>query len=899
MRECALLLLMYAAMTFPSVELDGRWGRVCARVALAARDPRRRVRQAALDALAVLAQFMTAQQMSTALRHAASKQATPMATDAYLAAVQARLARRQLPTVAPNGLILYALQLPANGYRSPQHPSGPDVDWIMAGTGFLSSGSARTREQLVDPTSSSTRDAAGRLSVRPGNPWTDRRWDAPTPIAPTPTLQHRVVIQEEQRSRAVAHGAIPAVNGSAAPQYWGPVDNSEHLFYSTYGMTAAGTRQQLYYRVPPEPHFSPATAGTGATADRGFSLMGRVHPHAQFVCPYPHAYPYPYAYPPHQQQQQHPAGGVESDHLHHHHHHQQQLHQLSQTWPPRGVAPGADPLTASYGAGPPPGSATVAPSPALPRVLSSPTNRRGRRILDPLPYPTGSAPVQSRSSAGGARSSGSSDASPEQRHKMPPLGPQGPQVNGADLSQHNNNINSMNHHYYHLQNGTVERIVHVDDASSRAAAGAGGRAQQRPQPGQRGRPQAPPPGLAPAPAPAAGRLPAPRASALGAGEHPPVAAQEPQHVQHSKDGDDSNNNLGRRSAVVAAAEPEFRDEEADADAAGACCCWLGRRGGGGGGTGLRGRHKSSRVSPGQLPDLWPAPDTLPPLEYQLRQLSPHGLVDQLTLDSMESTSENDLQHHVVPHKPVARQVDPSLGIGGGFPVDTSTSDLTESVDGAGEDAVDGESHPLDSGPGLDSAPACASSAQPVRRVDISPPPKQQSAATRRAAARPGRSVRVPFKLTFDFIEQEAEDLSTALFNRTADTNKFLRADANTALDTMTDNITPSKAVSAIVHKGCRHQNAVVRAAGARLLARLVDKLGVERIMSQPRETRDLLLLTSARLLMEGSLETRSYTKSSLKNLAQDHRLNSILVEIVPSNVMRSIDKTLKSCILRK
>lgn len=74
MRECSLLLLMYAAMTFPSVELDSRWGRVCARVALAARDPRRRVRQAALDALAVLAQFMSSQQLSTALRHAASKQ---------------------------------------------------------------------------------------------------------------------------------------------------------------------------------------------------------------------------------------------------------------------------------------------------------------------------------------------------------------------------------------------------------------------------------------------------------------------------------------------------------------------------------------------------------------------------------------------------------------------------------------------------------------------------------------------------------------------------------------------------------------------------------------------------------------------------------------------------------
>lgn len=67
------------------------------------------------------------------------------------------------------------------------------------------------------------------------------------------------------------------------------------------------------------------------------------------------------------------------------------------------------------------------------------------------------------------------------------------------------------------------------------------------------------------------------------------------------------------------------------------------------------------------------------------------------------------------------------------------------------------------------------------------------------------------KLLF-YLSQEAEDLSTALFNRTADTNKFLRADANSALDVMTDNVSPAKAVSAVVHKGCRYVNTAVQAA---------------------------------------------------------------------------------------
>jgi len=69
-------------------------------------------------------------------------------------------------------------------------------------------------------------------------------------------------------------------------------------------------------------------------------------------------------------------------------------------------------------------------------------------------------------------------------------------------------------------------------------------------------------------------------------------------------------------------------------------------------------------------------------------------------------------------------------------------------------------------------------------------------------------------------------------------------------------------------------------------------------MSQPRETRDLLLVTATRLLTEGSLEARSYAKSLLRTLSRDPHLLGILVEIVPSNVMRNVDKTLKS-LMRK
>jgi hypothetical protein len=111
MRENSLLFLIYATLTFPSTEF--LWDKMAGRVAAAVADPRRRVRLAALDALAVIAQFATPSLLDDAVEVVAEKQPSLSTRVAYLAGVQARLARRQLPTTSPDGLILYVLQIPS------------------------------------------------------------------------------------------------------------------------------------------------------------------------------------------------------------------------------------------------------------------------------------------------------------------------------------------------------------------------------------------------------------------------------------------------------------------------------------------------------------------------------------------------------------------------------------------------------------------------------------------------------------------------------------------------------------------------------------------------------------------------------------------------------------------
>ncbi|XP_068211218.1 TOG array regulator of axonemal microtubules protein 1 isoform X3 [Palaemon carinicauda] len=59
--------------------------------------------------------------------------------DGVMAAVQARLARRKLPRVSPDGLIEYSITIPPNPKRTQLSlPKGADIDWVLAGEGSSS-----------------------------------------------------------------------------------------------------------------------------------------------------------------------------------------------------------------------------------------------------------------------------------------------------------------------------------------------------------------------------------------------------------------------------------------------------------------------------------------------------------------------------------------------------------------------------------------------------------------------------------------------------------------------------------------------------------------------------------------------------------------------------------------
>ena len=144
------------------------------------------------------------------------------------------------------------------------------------------------------------------------------------------------------------------------------------------------------------------------------------------------------------------------------------------------------------------------------------------------------------------------------------------------------------------------------------------------------------------------------------------------------------------------------------------------------------------------------------------------------------------------------------------------------------------------------------------------------------------------------LDQDGEELTAALLGRSADTNKFLRSDATKALEAMCEMLPPSKVIAILTFRGAIHQNAAVRCTTSKLLNQLVHRVGCDRVFGMKEDIRDKLILTAGNLLMEGSLDTRNYTKDIFRQLSTHPAYSKLLLEVIPPSTYRNIEKSLKS-----
>ncbi|XP_021373812.1 TOG array regulator of axonemal microtubules protein 1-like isoform X3 [Mizuhopecten yessoensis] len=172
-RQETLNIVIAALLTFPSYDFD--LPKICQVVAPILTDSKRQVRQAALECLAVIAQAMGLGKLQP-LVHAVDGVELSSEGEGVMTAVQARLARRQLPKLNSDGLVEYATPIPSSASsRTPVQSLGADLEWIMA---VGSTGSARqiSRSDTMELESVTSSARSTPAVIEAGTPATSRRF---------------------------------------------------------------------------------------------------------------------------------------------------------------------------------------------------------------------------------------------------------------------------------------------------------------------------------------------------------------------------------------------------------------------------------------------------------------------------------------------------------------------------------------------------------------------------------------------------------------------------------------------------------------------------------------------------------------------------------------------------
>ncbi|XP_046559851.1 TOG array regulator of axonemal microtubules protein 1-like isoform X2 [Haliotis rubra] len=204
-RQETINVIIAALLTFPSYDFD--LPSICQVVGPTLTDGKRQVRQAALECFSVLAQAMGSGRLQPLVQAVDQVELTTEG-EGLMAAVQARLARRQLPRLNSDGLVEYATPIPSSATHrtAPNMAQGADMEWILSvsGTGSARSsrsdphmelesvtGSARSTPAVPDTPTSAPRRFMSAGRGRNKFPWEEEKdertriYEGPPGSAPT------------------------------------------------------------------------------------------------------------------------------------------------------------------------------------------------------------------------------------------------------------------------------------------------------------------------------------------------------------------------------------------------------------------------------------------------------------------------------------------------------------------------------------------------------------------------------------------------------------------------------------------------------------------------------------------------------------------------------------------
>ncbi|XP_074645320.1 TOG array regulator of axonemal microtubules protein 1-like isoform X2 [Tubulanus polymorphus] len=144
------------------------------------------------------------------------------------------------------------------------------------------------------------------------------------------------------------------------------------------------------------------------------------------------------------------------------------------------------------------------------------------------------------------------------------------------------------------------------------------------------------------------------------------------------------------------------------------------------------------------------------------------------------------------------------------------------------------------------------------------------------------------------MDSDLDNVTKILLAKSGDSNSFIREDVEKALKAMVDNVTPQRALSALINGGASHKNVAVRRTTAQVLCEIIEKMGPGRILSGIKDVTDRVLPTTGQFITDGSPETRYYGRRIFYMLMSHQDFNKMLNKHVQGPTLRNVQDVIEN-----
>ncbi|XP_077319695.1 TOG array regulator of axonemal microtubules protein 1 [Lithobates pipiens] len=143
------------------------------------------------------------------------------------------------------------------------------------------------------------------------------------------------------------------------------------------------------------------------------------------------------------------------------------------------------------------------------------------------------------------------------------------------------------------------------------------------------------------------------------------------------------------------------------------------------------------------------------------------------------------------------------------------------------------------------------------------------------------------------MDHELDNCVRVLLHKAGEPNIFIREDVDKALGAMVQHVTPLRVLAALINGGLSHLNTTVRKCTAQHMSDLVERMGPGRVLSGIKDITDRALPAISKFAQDSSQETRFYGRKMLHYLISHPDFEKMLHKYVPSKDLPSIRDVIK------